>query len=350
TLIKPSSVNSTGKELPATTGAVTMETPKVGSVLGSVVAQGAANFAANSIAGPLRALGFTDAGATVLNKANAIASAAAAAQGEDITRGKQEINTAINNVGKATNLKEAATSFGNVIYTAFKNPKAFAAEVGSEIVEEILQIGPLKGLPFWTREAIGSAVENGGAAYNQEYANQLQQGATVQDAHKNAQIAAGAASAASLAAIGAGNLAAKGVSVLTGTADDVIGGLLGKTKAVGKTTIKESIQEMGEEGLIAAAVDKAVRGETNPANILTGMAGGGLYGGPTSGTMQATGIDKLENAFDITSQIKLSIDAGSNLSTATNNVVASSLTGAINSGQDINTAASTIVVGALNAG
>lgn len=297
TLIKPSSVNSTGKELPSTKGPVLSEIPRVDSVLGSVAAQGVASFGANTIGGALNALGFTNAGAAAINKANQLANAATAAEGADITLGKRQIDSAIDKLAGSSNFQEAATNTGNLFSTIYRNPKAFGATVGSEIVEEILQIGALKFLPvgFWTKELISSATENGGAAYNTEYDKQIKAGASKETAHDAAQKAAGVAAGTTVALAGAAMGLGKVVGKVAGsTADEVTEGALGATKQVGKTTAKESMQEMIEEGSISAAVDMALRDKVDAKNFLVNVIGGGLYGGPTSGSMQATKLDTLD--------------------------------------------------------
>ncbi|MFZ9751637.1 MAG: hypothetical protein ACO3CN_06015, partial [Candidatus Nanopelagicales bacterium] len=172
-LITPSSVNSTGKDLPSTKGPVTMEKPRVDSLTGSILAMGAANFGANTLAGPLSAMGFTNLGAGVLAKANAIASVATAAQGPEITADKKAIDSAIAKVGKSENLRDAAVNVGDLVKTLFKHPRGFGVTVAEEVVEEVLQMGALKGLRagFSTKELITSALENGCAAYNETFAN-----------------------------------------------------------------------------------------------------------------------------------------------------------------------------------
>jgi hypothetical protein len=292
-LITPASVNSTGKEMPSTTGPVTMEKPKVDSVLGSVVAQGVASFGANSIAGVLNSLGFTDAGKTVLDKANQIAAAATAAEGADITKGKADINAAIKKVGESSGIKDFAINVGNLASTAFNNPKAFGATVGSEVVEELFQFATLKfPASFLVKETVASALENAGAAYNTEYESQIAKGASKEDAHQAAQKAAGTAAGVSVAlggaAAGLGKVAGK---VIGSQADEVPTSGVGQ---VGKTTLKESAQETVEEGSIAGAIDLALGRPVDAVNVLTNMTGGALYGGPTSGVMQATKLDSLD--------------------------------------------------------
>jgi hypothetical protein len=297
TLIKPASVNSTGKELPSTKGPVLSEIPRVDSVLGSVAAQGVASFGANTIGGALNALGFTNAGAAAINKANQLANAATAAEGADITQGKAKIDSAIDKLAGSSSFKEAATNTGNLFSTIYANPKAFGSTVGAEVVEEILQIGALKFLPvgFWTKELISSATENGGAAYNTEYDKQIRAGASKEAAHNAAQNAAGVAAGTTVALAGAAMGLGKVVGKVAGSqADEAASGAIDATKQVGKTTIKESGQEIVEEGSIASAVDLALRGTIDAKNSLINMIGGGLYGGPTSGSMQATKLDSLD--------------------------------------------------------
>jgi hypothetical protein len=331
TLITPASVNSTGKEMPSTTGPVTMEKPRVDSVLGSVAAQGVASFGANSIAGALSALGFTDAGKTVLDKANQIAAAATAAEGADITKGKADINAAIQKVGQSSGIKDFAANIGNLASTAFNNPKAFGATVGSEAVEELLQLATLKfPASFLVKETVASALENGGAAYNTEYESQIAKGASKEDAHQAAQKAAGTAAGISVAlggaAAGLGKVAGK---VIGSQADEVPTSAVGQ---VGKTTIKESAQEVVEEGSIAASIDLALGRPVNAVNVLTNMTGGALYGGPTSGVMQGTKLDTLDQTpstsigSGISSQLTNDLNSSVDLTTSINNAVSNNIT------------------------
>lgn len=355
TLIKPSSVNSEGNELPSTKGAVTMATPRVDSFLGSVAAQGVSSFGANSIGGVLNALGFTDAGRAVMDKANMIASAATAAEGADVTKGKADINSAISKVGDSTSLKDLATNIGNLASTVYNNPKAFGATVGSEVVEEVLQLATLKGLPggFWVKETVASAIENGGAAYNQEFESQLAKGAKPEVAHANAQKAAGVAAGTTVALAGAASGVSKLAGALTRSADDVATGALTTGKEVGKTLVKESAQEAVEEGSIAAGVDMALRGSIDAKNMLTAMTGGALYGGPTSSTMQATGADKLDPAAissNVSVQIEDAASKGISLTDATNSAISSSMNAALESGQSITAIGPAVITGALDSG
>lgn len=351
TLITPASVNSAGKELPSTKGSVTMEKPRVDSVLGSVAAQGVASFGANSIAGTLSALGFTDAGRTVLDKANQIAAAATAAEGADITQGKKDINTAIQKVGESTGIKEFATNVGDLVSTAFKNPKAFGATVGSEVVEEVLQLATVK-FPgsFLVKETVASALENGGAAYNTEYESQIAKGASKEDAHLAAQKAAGTAAGVTVAlaggAAGLGKVAGK---VIGSQADEVP---TSGVSQVGKTTLKESAQETIEEGSIAGAIDLALGRPVDAVNVLTNMTGGALYGGPTSGVMQGTKLDMLDQGA--------STSIGSGIQASFNNTLAQtgdivqastgSVTTAINNGLNPGAAVSTVISTAAQSG
>ena len=351
TLITPASVNSAGKELPSTKGPVTMEKPRVDSVLGSVAAQGVASFGANSIAGALSALGFTDAGRTVLDKANQIAAAATAAEGADITQGKKDINTAIQKVGESTGIKEFATNVGDLVSTAFKNPKAFGATVGSEVVEEVLQLATLK-FPgsFLVKETVASALENGGAAYNTEYESQIAKGASKEDAHLAAQKAAGTAAGVTVAlaggAAGLGKVAGK---VIGSQADEVP---TSGVSQVGKTTLKESAQETIEEGSIAGAIDLALGRPVDAVNVLTNMTGGALYGGPTSGVMQGTKLDTLDQAAS--TSIGSGVQASFNNTLAQTGNVAQASTGsvttAINNGLNPGAAVSTVISTAAQSG
>jgi len=350
TLITPASVNSAGKDLPPTTGPVTMEKPRVDSVLGSVAAQGVASFGANSIAGVLSALGFTDAGRTVLDKANQIAAAATAAEGADITQGKKDINAAIQKVGDSSGIKEFATNVGDLVSTAFKNPKAFGATVGSEVVEEVLQLATVK-FPgsFLVKETVASALENGGAAYNTEYESQIAKGASKEDAHLAAQKAAGTAAGVTVAlaggAAGLGKVAGK---VFGSQADEAASGV----SQVGKTTLKESAQEVLEEGSIAGSIDLALGRPIDAANALTNMTGGALYGGVTAGSMQGTKLDTLDQAA--------STSIGSGVQASFNNTLAQtgditqassgSVTAAINNGLAPGAAVSTVIDAAAKSG
>ncbi|NBU93207.1 MAG: hypothetical protein EBS18_01345, partial [Actinobacteria bacterium] len=354
TLIKPSSVNSAGKDLPPTTGEVTMEKPRVDSVLGSIAAHGVASYGANTIAGVLSSLGFTDAGKAVMNKANAIANAATEAEGVDITQGKKAIDGALSQVGGSTNFRSFASNMGNLVSTVYNNPKAFGATVGSEFVEEVLQIASLKGLPagFAVKEAISSSLENGGAAYNTEYASQIKQGASQEVAHDKAQKAAGVAAGTTVALMGAAAGAGKVIGAISGKADDVVAGPLATTKQVAKTTGKESVQEAIEEGSISAAVDLALRGSVDVKNMLTNMTGGALYGGPTSGVMQATSADKLDPAAlseNTSTQIQQTVNSGVDLSQAGTSVIASSLQTGLSNNQSVDTLVPSIITGALEA-
>ncbi|NBW16441.1 MAG: hypothetical protein EBR82_51515, partial [Caulobacteraceae bacterium] len=354
TLIKPSSVNSAGKDLPPTTGEVTMEKPRVDSVLGSIAAQGVASYGANTIAGVLSSLGFTDAGKTVMNKATAIANAATEAEGADITKGKKAIDDALSQVGDSTDFRSFASNMGNLVSTVYNNPKAFGATVGSEFVEEVLQIASIKGLPvgFATKEALASALENGGAAYNTEYASQIKQGASQEVAHDKAQKAAGVAAGTTVALMGAAAGAGKVIGAISGKADDVVAGPLATTKQVAKTTGKESIQEAIEEGSISTAVDLALRGSVDVKNMLTNMTGGALYGGPTSGVMQATSADKLDPAAlseNTSTQIQQTVNSGVDLSQAGTSVIASSLQTGLSNNQSVDTLVPSIITGALDA-
>jgi hypothetical protein len=350
TLITPASVNSAGKDLPPTTGPVTMEKPRVDSVLGSVAAQGVASFGANSIAGALSALGFTDAGRTVLDKANQIAVAATAAEGADITQGKRDIDAAIQKVGSSSGIKEFATNVGDLVSTAFKNPKAFGATVGSEVVEEVLQLATLK-FPgsFLVKETVASALENGGAAYNTEYESQIAKGASKEDAHLAAQKAAGTAAGVTVAlaggAAGLGKVAGK---VFGSQADEAASGV----SQVGKTTLKESAQEVLEEGSIAGSIDLALGRPIDAANALTNMTGGALYGGVTAGSIQGTKLDTLDQAA--------STSIGSGVQASFNNTLAQtgdiaqassgSVTTAINNGLDPGAAVSSVINTAAQSG
>ena len=350
TLITPASVNSAGKEMPSTTGPVTMEKPRVDSVLGSVAAQGVASFGANSIAGALSALGFTDAGRTVLDKANQIAAAATAAEGADITQGKKDINAAIQRVGESSGIKDFATNIGNLVSTAFNNPKAFGATVGSEVVEEVLQLATLK-FPgsFLVKETVASALENGGAAYNTEYESQIAKGASKEDAHLAAQKAAGTAAGVTVAlaggAAGLGKVAGK---VFGSQADEAASGV----SQVGKTTLKESAQEVLEEGSIAGSIDLALGRPVDAVNALTNMTGGALYGGVTAGSMQGTRLDTLDQAAS--TSIGSGVQASFNDTLAqTGNIVQAStgsVTTAINNGLNPGAAVSTVISTAAQSG
>lgn len=350
TLITPASVNSTGKEMPSTTGPVTMEKPRVDSVLGSVVAQGVASFGANSIAGALSALGFTDAGRTVLDKANQIAAAATAAEGADITQGKRDINAAIQKVGESSGIRDFATNVGNLVSTAFNNPKAFGATVGSEVVEEVLQLATLK-FPgsFLVKETVASALENGGAAYNTEYESQIAKGASKEDAHLAAQKAAGTAAGVTVAlaggAAGLGKVAGK---VFGSQADEAASGV----SQVGKTTLKESAQEVLEEGSIAGSIDLALGRPIDAVNALTNMTGGALYGGVTAGSMQGTRLDTLDQASS--TSIGSGVQASFNNTLAQTGNVAQASTGsvttAINNGLNPGAAVSTVISTAAQSG
>ena len=366
TLIKPSSVNSTGKELPSTTGPVTMEKPRVDSVLGSVAAQGVASFGANSIAGVLNSLGFTDAGKTVLDKANQIAAAATAAEGADITKGKADINAAIKKVGESSDIKDFAANVGNLASTAFNNPKAFGATVGSEVVEELLQFATLKfPASFLVKETVASALENAGAAYNTEYESQIAKGASKEDAHQAAQKAAGTAAGVSVAlggaAAGLGKVAGK---VIGSQADEVPTSGVGQ---VGKTTLKESAQETVEEGSIAGAIDLALGRPVDAVNVLTNMTGGALYGGPTSGVMQGTKLDTLDQAASTSigsglgaDSISASIKSGASIDTTvksaldagadTTVVVGAAINSALDTGMSTGTVVSSTVGSAVSGG
>jgi len=350
TLITPASVNSTGKEMPSTTGPVTMEKPRVDSVLGSVAAQGVASFGANSIAGALSALGFTDAGRTVLDKANQIAAAATAAEGADITQGKKDINAAIQKVGDSSGIRDFATNVGNLVSTAFNNPKAFGATVGSEVVEEVLQLATLK-FPgsFLVKETVASALENGGAAYNTEYESQIAKGATKEAAHLAAQKAAGTAAGVTVAlaggAAGLGKVAGK---VFGSQADEAASGV----SQVGKTTLRESAQEVLEEGSIAGSIDLALGRPIDAANALTNMTGGALYGGVTAGSMQGTKLDTLDQAAStsIGSGVQASFN---NTLVQTGDIVQAStgsVTTAINNGLAPGAAVSTVIDTAAKSG
>jgi hypothetical protein len=350
TLITPASVNSAGKDLPPTTGPVTMEKPRVDSVLGSVAAQGVASFGANSIAGALSALGFTDAGRTVLDKANQIAVAATAAEGADITQGKRDIDAAIQKVGSSSGIRDFATNVGNLVSTAFNNPKAFGATVGSEVVEEVLQLATLK-FPgsFLVKETVASALENGGAAYNTEYESQIAKGASKEDAHLAAQKAAGTAAGVTVAlaggAAGLGKVAGK---VFGSQADEAASGV----SQVGKTTLKESAQEVLEEGSIAGSIDLALGRPVDAVNALTNMTGGALYGGVTAGSIQGTKLDTLDQAA--------STSIGSGVQASFNNTLAQtgdiaqassgSVTTAINNGLDPGAAVSSVINTAAQSG
>jgi len=350
TLITPASVNSTGKEMPSTTGPVTMEKPRVDSVLGSVAAQGVASFGANSIAGALSALGFTDAGRTVLDKANQIAAAATAAEGADITQGKKDINAAIQKVGDSSGIRDFATNVGNLVSTAFNNPKAFGATVGSEVVEEVLQLATLK-FPgsFLVKETVASALENGGAAYNTEYESQIAKGATKEAAHLAAQKAAGTAAGVTVAlaggAAGLGKVAGK---VFGSQADEAASGV----SQVGKTTLRESAQEVLEEGSIAGSIDLALGRPIDAANALTNMTGGALYGGVTAGSMQGTKLDTLDQAAS--TSIGSGVQASFNDTLAQTGDIAQassgSVTTAINNGLDPGAAVSTVINTAAQSG
>jgi hypothetical protein len=349
-LITPASVNSTGKEMPSTTGPVTMEKPAVDSVLGSVAAQGVASFGANSIAGALSALGFTDAGRTVLDKANQIAAAATAAEGADITQGKKDINAAIQKVGESSGIKDFATNVGNLVSTAFNNPKAFGATVGSEAVEELLQLATVK-FPgsFLVKETVASALENGGAAYNTEYESQIAKGASKEDAHLAAQKAAGTAAGVTVAlaggAAGLGKVAGK---VFGSQADEAASGV----SQVGKTTLKESAQEVLEEGSIAGSIDLALGRPVDAVNALTNMTGGALYGGVTAGSMQGTKLDTLDQAAS--TSIGSGVQASFNDTLAQTGDIAQassgSVTTAINNGLDPGAAVSTVISTAAQSG
>lgn len=366
TLITPASVNSTGKEMPSTTGPVTMEKPRVDSVLGSVAAQGVASFGANSIAGVLNSLGFTDAGKTVLDKANQIAAAATAAEGADITKGKADINAAIKKVGESSGIKDFAANVGNLASTAFNNPKAFGATVGSEVVEELLQFATLKfPASFLVKETVASALENAGAAYNNEYESQIAKGASKEDAHQAAQKAAGTAAGVSVAlggaAAGLGKVAGK---VIGSQADEVPTSGVGQ---VGKTTLKESVQETIEEGSIAGAIDLALGRPIDAVNVLTNMTGGALYGGPTSGVMQATKLDTLDQTASTSigsgldaDSISASIKSGASIDTTvksaldagadTTVVVGSAINSALDTGMSTGTVVSSTVGSAVSSG
>jgi hypothetical protein len=366
TLITPASVNSTGKEMPSTTGPVTMEKPRVDSVLGSVAAQGVASFGANSIAGVLNSLGFTDAGKTVLDKANQIAAAATAAEGADITKGKADINAAIKKVGESSDIKDFAANVGNLASTAFNNPKAFGATVGSEVVEELLQFATLKfPASFLVKETVASALENAGAAYNTEYESQIAKGASKEDAHQAAQKAAGTAAGVSVAlggaAAGLGKVAGK---VIGSQADEVPTSGVGQ---VGKTTLKESAQETVEEGSIAGAIDLALGRPVDAVNVLTNMTGGALYGGPTSGVMQATKLDTLDQTASTSigsglgaDSISASIKSGASIDTTvksaldagadTTVVVGAAINSALDAGMSTGTVVSSTVGSAVRSG
>ena len=373
-LIKPSSVNSAGKDLPSTKGPVTMETPKVDTLTGSILATSAANFGANTLAGPLSAMGFTELGAQVLAKANALASVATAAQGPEIAADKKAIDSAISQVGKSKNLRDAAVNVGNLVSTLFQHPKGFGVSVLEELGEEVLQVGVLKGIKagLSAKELVTSATENGGAAYNETFANEKKAGASDSEAHKNAQIAAGSAAGATVVFLGGGmaasNLAGR---VIGSKADDVATGVVGRTQDLGKTAIKESIQEFGEEGAVAGTVDLALTGAIDPVRLLTNATGGFVFGGPTSGVMQATGVDAVDtkstsigagitpgpaaggatdyattgkSLFDsatvgsnVGTQIQDAAMMGGDLTVATNDVITSTLTPALDAGQSITT-------------
>ena len=120
----------------------------------------------------------------------------------------------------------------------------------------------------------------------------MAKGASKEDAHEAAQKAAGTAAGISIAlggaAAGLGKVAGK---VIGSQADEVPTSAVGQ---VGKTTLKESAQETVEEGSIAGAIDLALGRPVDAVNMLTNMTGGALYGGPTSGVMQATKLDSLD--------------------------------------------------------
>ena len=384
-LIKPSSVNSTGKDLPSTTGLVTMETPKVDSLTGSILAMSASSLGANTLAGPLSALGFTELGAQVLAKANAIASVATAAQGPEITADKKAIDNAIAQVGKSENLRDAAVNVGNLVSTLFQHPKGFGVSVAEELLEEVLQINLFKGLKagLSVKELITSAQENGGAAYNETFANEKKAGASDSEAHKNAQIAAGSAASATVLFLG-GGMAASNIAgrVIGSKADDVATGVLGRTQDLGKTTIKESIQEFGEEGAVAGAVDLMLNGAINPERFLTNATGGLVFGGPTSGVMQATGTDAVDTqstsigagttldstkgdivtggptisldpttvGSNVGTQIQDLATGGGDLTVGTNDIITSTLTPALDLGQSITTLGPAVVTAAVGSG
>ncbi|NBW23437.1 MAG: hypothetical protein EBR82_87405, partial [Caulobacteraceae bacterium] len=156
---------------------------------------------------------------------------------------------------------------------------------------------------------IDTADTAGGAAID-AYDAAVKSGKTHQDALTDARkagAAAGATEAAIQLTIGKlGELA-------VGKLDDVV------AKAIGRVG-GETVTEGAQEGLASAAVDLALTGNVDVNKALTqGIIGGAL------GKTTSLATTPISTAQDISESINASVTSGSNLSTATKDVVASSL-------------------------
>jgi hypothetical protein len=367
TLIKPSSVNSTGKELPATTGAVTTGKPSIEfSTLFSNVSDAlskqmqissaaAQEYLKNNPNSPFTqsvSTAYDAAGELIKNVGGGTALLAnnkpladafikggdeLQKMGQSIGTGPQDtanFNTTMQLLDSAKGIQEKLSVLAGRV---LDGTSGLARQTVIELRQELpaLFLGGAGAKAALIASGLIDTGDTAGGAAIDAYDSAVKSGKTHQDALTDARkagAAAGATEAAIQLTIGKlGELA-------VGKLDDVA------AKAIGRVG-GETVTEGAQEGLASAAVDLALTGNVDVNKALTQGIIGGAIGKTTS-----LATTPVSTAQDISESINASVTSGSNLATATNNVVASSLTGAINSGQDINTAASTIVVGALNAG